>query len=65
MRQTNVVWLGMAFGTTALDVLTKNYAEFKSIKAQDVKLYKPKVNIKLQKDINHKVTSLWTNFGKN
>lgn len=44
MRQTNVVWIGMAFGTTTLDLVTKNYAEFKKIKTRDVKLYKPKVS---------------------
>ncbi|XP_065359549.1 putative Dol-P-Glc:Glc(2)Man(9)GlcNAc(2)-PP-Dol alpha-1,2-glucosyltransferase [Calliphora vicina] len=59
MRQTNVVWLGMAFGTTALDVLTKNYAEFKSIKAQDVKLYKPKVILEIVTNFKLLLKCIW------
>lgn len=47
MRQTNVVWICMACGVTALDIVTKNYAEFRKIKAQDVKLYDKKVNGKM------------------
>lgn len=45
MRQTNVVWVGMCFGITALDVLTGNYARAKGIKRQQVELLNPKVGL--------------------
>lgn len=48
MRQTNVVWVGMAFGTLALDMITVKYAELKGISPKEVKIYKPQVGVYLK-----------------
>lgn len=43
VRQTNIVWVGMAFGITALDDLMQNYATMKRIPIKRVRLLNVKV----------------------
>ncbi|XP_061393164.1 putative Dol-P-Glc:Glc(2)Man(9)GlcNAc(2)-PP-Dol alpha-1,2-glucosyltransferase [Musca vetustissima] len=59
MRQTNVVWVAMAFGTTALDLVTVKYAELKGIKPNDVKIYQPKVIFDILKRFELVMKCLW------
>uniref|UniRef100_A0A1I8Q1F7 Dol-P-Glc:Glc(2)Man(9)GlcNAc(2)-PP-Dol alpha-1,2-glucosyltransferase n=1 Tax=Stomoxys calcitrans TaxID=35570 RepID=A0A1I8Q1F7_STOCA len=62
MRQTNVVWVGMAFGTMALDLVTVKYAECKQISPKDVKLYKPHVILNILKRFELLCKCLWYIF---
>ncbi|XP_004520390.1 putative Dol-P-Glc:Glc(2)Man(9)GlcNAc(2)-PP-Dol alpha-1,2-glucosyltransferase [Ceratitis capitata] len=59
MRQTNVVWIGMCFGITALDILTGNYARSKGLKKQQVNFLYPKTLFAMLTSYRLLARSIW------
>ncbi|XP_037934963.1 putative Dol-P-Glc:Glc(2)Man(9)GlcNAc(2)-PP-Dol alpha-1,2-glucosyltransferase [Teleopsis dalmanni] len=59
MRQTNVVWVGMAFGIMSLDVLIKNYAAFKRIKYHQVQTFKVQTWLEILTNFKLMLRSIW------
>lgn len=43
LRQTNVIWVGMACACTALDIIVSDYACFKKIPRRSVNILQAKV----------------------
>uniref|UniRef100_A0A1A9UXY2 Dol-P-Glc:Glc(2)Man(9)GlcNAc(2)-PP-Dol alpha-1,2-glucosyltransferase n=1 Tax=Glossina austeni TaxID=7395 RepID=A0A1A9UXY2_GLOAU len=59
LRQTNVIWVGMACACTALDIIVSDYARFKKIPRRSVNILQAKLWLELFKNFKLFFKCVW------